>query len=316
MGIAYLLARAADTLADLPAVSLPSRLTALDHFRLRLQGENRRLFEYLEEGCRTTDAASGEIILLHNLSDCFRRYDALGDSDREKVSRLLMTLTHGMITDLTVFHEENRQLVVALKTRRDLESYTYSVAGCVGEFWTEMLMAHCPSCSHWNLETMTQKGVRFGQGLQMTNILRDLSHDLRLGRCYLPASDLAALGLQPEELLNPVAMNRLRPLLRDLLSVTLDFYGEGWDYLQAIPRLEPRLRLACCWPLFIGLKTIERLARSDNFLDPAVPVKISRRAVYGLLAKTSLLIFSRYGLGLYYHNLVSQIEKHIQYQLW
>ena len=156
---------------------------------------------------------------------------------------------------------------------------------------------------------MTQKGVRFGQGLQMTNILRDLSHDLRLGRCYLPASDLAALGLQPEELLNPVAMNRLRPLLRDLLSVTLDFYGEGWDYLQAIPRLEPRLRLACCWPLFIGLKTIERLARSDNFLDPAVPVKISRRAVYGLLAKTSLLIFSRYGLEFYYHNLENKVEK-------
>ncbi|MBI3013490.1 MAG: squalene/phytoene synthase family protein, partial [Candidatus Tectomicrobia bacterium] len=174
MGLAYLLARAADTLADLPSVNLPDRLLALDYFRRRLREKDSPLFKYIADACRAGDAGSSEIILLRRLSDCLQRYDGLENGDREKVSRLLMTLTQGMMTDLTVFHGENPRPVVALKTRRDLESYTYSVAGCVGKFWTEMVMAHRPSCSHWDPEAMPQMGIRFGQGLQMTNILRDL----------------------------------------------------------------------------------------------------------------------------------------------
>jgi len=312
MGLAYLLARAADTLADLPSVSLPDRLIALDDFRRRLRGEDSPLLDTIAEACRTGNVQSSEIILLRRLSDCFRRYDGLENGDRDKVSRLLMTLTQGMMTDLTVFHGENPSPVVALKTRRDLESYTYAVAGCVGKFWTEMVMAHCPSCSHWDPEAMSRMGIRFGQGLQMTNILRDLPHDLRLGRCYLPCVDLASLDLRPRDLLDPQVTTRLRPLIQDLMRDALDSYRAGWDYLKAIPRTEARLRLACGWPLFLGLKTIDRVARSADLLDPAVRIKISRRGVYGLLAGTSALIFSRRGLELYYHKLAGRVEKHLR----
>ena len=42
-------------------------------------------------------------------------------------------------------------------------------------------------CASW--------GSRYGQGLQLINILRDAGTDLRHGRCYLPADELQALGI-------------------------------------------------------------------------------------------------------------------------
>jgi farnesyl-diphosphate farnesyltransferase len=90
-----------------------------------------------------------------------------------------------------------------------------------------MAVAHRPTLAHWHLSEMEQKGVRFGKGLQMTNILRDLLHDLRLGRCYLPYEDLRRHGLTPEALLDPGSLDRLRPLLGELLALTLEHYQSG-----------------------------------------------------------------------------------------
>lgn len=311
IGLAYLLARAADTLTDLPVLSPSQRLRALEHFRARLRDEPDRLFPLLESSLDPTGLGASEKELLDRLPDCFEYYDALDSDDRTRVCRLLMTLTGGMIKEVTVFRPENSPSVTALATRADLEFYTYSVAGCVGEFWTEMLVARCPACAGWEPQAMTRRGVRFGQGLQMINVLRDLPHDLRGGRCYLPAQDLATVSLRPEELLNPGAERRLRPLTRALLRHSLQLLEDGWNYLQAIPPAEPRLRLACGWPLFIGLKTLEELARRENLLEATVRVKISRRAVYRLLAVSSALVLSRSGLELYYRRLQRKARENL-----
>jgi len=147
---------------------------------------------------------------------------------------------------------------------------------------------------------MVRRGVRFGKGLQMTNVLRDLSKDLRIGRCYLPRQDLEKLGLRPADLLDPTATTKVKPLLRDLLGVTLDHYREGWAYTLAVPRREVRMRLACAWPLLIGLKTLALIGQSPNLLDPSVIIKIPRRAVYALMVRSCASIGSNASLDLYY----------------
>ena len=86
------------------------------------------------------------------------------------------------------------------KREADLDRYTYFVAGCVGEFWTKISLDHTASLHHWNAEDMLARAVRFGKGLQLTNILRDLAQDLRIGRCYLPRTELSAVGVEPEQL--------------------------------------------------------------------------------------------------------------------
>ncbi len=109
--------------------------------------------------------------------------------------------------------------------------------------------------------------MRFGKGLQLVNILRDVPADLRRGCCYLPAERLASLPLTPADLLDPVNEPRLRPLYNGYLDRTKGHLLAGWAYTNALPRRSVRLRLACSWPILIGRETLQ-LLRTGNVLDP------------------------------------------------
>jgi farnesyl-diphosphate farnesyltransferase len=307
VGLAYLFARAADTIADTRLISRQKRLEYLEVFRAEVRGNGSGRLAELKEVLTGPQKIPEERELLARLEECFAIYRALDTTDQQRIRDLIITITQGMRMDLTTFPGEEEGRLIALKTRDELDTYTYYVAGCVGEFWTEMHVAHRPSLHGWDIGEMKRRGVRFGKGLQMTNILRDLSRDLRIGRCYVPQEDLETLGLTPADLLDPHAIPRLTPLLRDLLEVTLTHYREGWDYTLAIPRRETRMRLACAWPLLIGLKTLALVAQSQNLLDPAVVVKISRSEVYQILFRSLTLIGSDRGLTGYYEALHQRI---------
>jgi farnesyl-diphosphate farnesyltransferase len=303
IGLAYLFARAADTIADTTLISPGARLMHLEQFRSLFRAYDPALVSAIREALVGPQQIPAERELLTALEQCFDVYQACDPVDRARISRLLLTLTEGMVMDLTVFPHEHGGDVQAFKTRADLDRYTYYVAGCVGEFWTEMHVAHRPALTGWDLEAMQARGIRFGKGLQLTNILRDLARDLRLGRCYVPLEDLAPQGLQPETLLEPAAIVKVRPVLQSLLRLTLDHYREGWAYTLAIPRREVRMRLACAWPLCIGFRTLDLVARADNLLDPTITLKIPRRTVYATIFSSGLLIPFNKGLHHYAHYL-------------
>lgn len=303
MGLAYLLARAADTIADTRILPRADRLHHLDVFRQELDLPAASRLPEIAKALTGPQRIPAERELLRRLPECFALFRGLPDADRRRIRGLLLTLTHGMQNDLRTFPGESEGRLVALETRADLERYTYFAAGCVGEFWTDMVAARCPALRGWDLAAMRRRGMRFGQGLQMTNVLRDLAHDLRIGRCYLPRRDLAAIGLAPEDLLGSEALERLRPLLRELLAVALAYYAEGWAYTLAIPPREIRLRLACAWPLLIGLSTLDEIRRDPHLLDPRVTVKISRPAVYGILLRSAASVWSDGLLDHHYRSL-------------
>jgi farnesyl-diphosphate farnesyltransferase len=289
VGLAYLLARAADTIADTRLVERRDRLARLDALRVALV--TRGAPPHLGDLAQAQDQAA-ERRLLERLPECFVALDELPADDASRVRGVLATITEGMIFDLTRFPGEDARDLHALDTEADLDRYTYLVAGCVGEFWTEIHVAHRRRLHRWDLATMKARGVRFGKALQMTNVLRDLPRDLRSGRCYLPRRELAALGLRPSDLLDPGATERVRPLVERLLRVTLDHYEVAWHYTLAIPHPELRMRLACAWPLLIGLGTLELLASSRELLDPDRRLKLSRGAVRGILARSALTVWS------------------------
>ncbi len=303
IGLAYLFARAADTIADTALLSRADRLKYLEMFREAFRdGKSERLWG-IKDALSGWQGIPAERELLARLDEGFALLHALDPADQSMVRSLILTLTEGMVIDLATFPGEDEGRLVALETRADLDRYTYYVAGCVGEFWTDIHMAHRRSLAGWDREVMRQLGVRFGKGLQMTNVLRDLPKDLRIGRCYLPRQELGALGLRPEDLLVPTAITKVRPLLRDLLTFTLDHYQGGWAYMLAIPRREVRMRLACAWPLLIGLETLALIEQSPNLLDPKIVIKIPRRSVYGLMMRSFAMIGSNAGLDRYYRQL-------------
>jgi len=131
----------------------------------------------------------------------------------------------------------------------------------------------------------------------MTNVLRDVAGDVSHGRCYVPARGLAAIGVRPVDLREPVSRQRARGLYDRLLAHALTHYDQGWSYTLAIPVPEWRMRLACVWPLAIGLATLGALAAHPDPMGAPSPIKISRAEVRRLVASSSLVVWSNRGLA-------------------
>ena len=315
VGIAYLLARAADTIADSAPVSSEHRLAHLHKFRNILAGETDvAAATELARALANLQSNEGEKELLTSLPALFALLDGMENADAEPTRAVVLTLTSGMLFDLTTFHSKDSGMVTALQTPKQMDDYCYLVAGCVGEFWTTMSIARNASMARWDEQTMSSLGVRFGKVLQMTNILRDVPKDLRIGRCYLPQNELDRVGLRAEDLLNTVNTDRARPILEWGIRRALDHFSAAEQYILAIPRRNLRLRLAALWPVLIGLKTLTMLAASDDWLNPESRIKIPRRAVYGIIALSLLCGRSNALTRLWMRRIKRNVEQATQVQ--
>ncbi len=290
IGLAYLFARAADTIADTGDVDDVVRLQCLQ--QLKQQFGNEALvwsdIQNIQEQVIPQLTNPDEQRLLEQLEQCFHMYLRLSHADQSEIAQVVSVLIGGMEFDLKKFPINDEQSVHALADIQDFEYYTYAVAGCVGEFWTKMMCTHLPRMKRWDESTMSPLGIRYGKGLQMVNILRDIPQDLKNGRCYIPEVLLKQVNLSPARLLDPSAAQAFRPLFRQLIQEARDHLDQGWQYTMAIPRLEVRLRLACMWPLLIGIRTLQALSMNQHPLDPNRSIKIARRDIYGIVAMTGL----------------------------
>ncbi len=290
IGLAYLLARAADTIADTGELDDDTRLASLGAFKTQLGRDVPEwgAIQKIQARIIPRQANPDERRLLEELEACFRLYQECSVIDRSHIQHVLSVLIGGMEFDIQRFPKNPSRGLQALETRADLEYYTYAVAGCVGEFWTKMVCTHLPGMKEWDQREMIPLGVRFGKGLQMVNILRDIAKDLQNSRCYIPTVLLQEFGLSPEQLLHPESMKAFRPLYKQLIKEARDHLDYGWGYTMAIPRLEVRLRLACMWPVLIGIRTLQQLSLSSQVLEPQTTIKVSRGEVYRLVAATGL----------------------------
>jgi farnesyl-diphosphate farnesyltransferase len=309
IGFAYLLARAADTIADTSLIAPEKRLELLLSLRRQVNGvpDEASLRLIVNEVARQQND-SDERVLLESLGPALTLLSQLNHFDRQAIREIVSTLTEGMEFDLRTFPVESSGRILALQEFSQLDQYTYMVAGCVGEFWTRMTYAYVPGIYMGNPEKMVERGVRLGKALQMTNVLRDCSKDLRIGRCYIPAAMLAQFGLMPQDLLSPDTSLRAQPVLFELVEKTLNHFREGLEYMLALPGLSIRLRSACLWPILIGLETLVRLVSNDQWLDPQKASKISRGNVYRIVFLSMPIIVSNKLVRLWAEGLIEKVE--------
>ena len=235
IGLAYLLARTTDTIADTELLAVEARLQALSHWRERIMGRTQGGFGFYEPLAKS-QASEAERVLLRRGEEIIRLLDNCAEEDRARIRTVLDIITSGQELDLQRFGSASVQQIIALQSDAELDDYTYRVAGCVGSFWTDMCLAHLFRLEPAAEKTLRENGVRFGKGLQLINILRDLPRDLRSGRCYLPATRLAEAGLSPTDLLSAERMNSFRPLYDSYLDTAEAHLTAGWDYTNSLPR--------------------------------------------------------------------------------
>ena len=265
IGLAYLLARASDTIADSEHAPAAIRRTHLADFRQMLRRGNTEGLPGLQSAISSEHP--GERELIAKLDRCIAWLVGLPEFDRAAIVAVLEKIIHGQALDLERFPGTGAP--VALPDAAALEEYTYLVAGCVGEFWTHLCAHHLPRYSAFPLDELSALGIDFGKGLQLVNILRDLPADLRAGRCYLPG--------------NP------RQIFDHWHARAATLLDSGRRYIAAIR--PARVRAGCFLPWYLGVKTLDLLAAKSP-LETDTRLKVPRSAVRKALLLAPFAAFS------------------------
>jgi farnesyl-diphosphate farnesyltransferase len=315
LGLAYMLCRAADTIADgtlLPVVEKRQHLSRYRNLFVNFPFHMASAGEFAHEiaGVRFTEIAQDQA-LLENLRACFQDFALQSPTDQALIAGVVRAVIDGMEIDLNVFEDDATPR--ALSTIADFEKYIRLIGGEPGRFWSEMSAAHQCVPSSVFRQSWVQDGLTFGAGLQMVNILRDLPVDLKRGRCYLPEELLTKHGLTLEQIVPPpvtddaeepkkpplpflvphLVEDKFRALYVDLVESARKKLLAGLDYLAKIPAWSWGLRAAVVWPMLIGLKTLKRLQETPTILNSTLRVKVTRREIYWMLATSAALIPSQ-----------------------
>ncbi len=266
VSLGYLLARATDTIADTASISARARLTTLRAFAGVIAGELD--FDAVAESLRdfaTQQSDAHERTLIEHLCEAIDWLTRLDPPDRADVRALLQTIVRGQELDLRRFGD--LATATSLQNAAELDEYTYLVAGCVGEFWTKLGTRHVTPFATVSPNEMTRLGIEYGKGLQLINVLRDRSADLKNGRDYLPAEELA-----------PAADIYARWLERAREGI-----GAGIDYCAALTNW--RMRFATALPALIGASTIALLRSAGPTSEK---IKVPRKQVRRILLAGAL----------------------------
>lgn len=309
ISVAYLLARATDTVSDAAQISAAIRLEHLRGLGAKIadfaNGENCENGEALREDPddffpklqrEIVPGNAAEKILIAELPRCFDWFAAMSREDRKEIGDVLAEIVRGQELDLQRF--ANRDRVAALQSAAELDEYTFLVAGCVGKFWTRLCFQHLKNYARLDAATMESLGVNFGKGLQLVNVLRDLPEDLKNGRCYLPAEELRARGVEPEDFFahdfaNDEAAKMAQPVFDDWLELANRHLDDGRRYIEAVRPW--RLRYAGILPWALGVKTLA-LLKVRSPLANAQRIKVPRREVYWLMLRALPFAFWNCGL--------------------
>jgi len=277
IGLLYLLARVADTIADSKHGETETLAKLLREYNDVAQGRSSELpdFSHLAE----IQDNENEAELLRNVQDVVDGLGVYDDGDKERILECLDIIVGGQLLDLERFGTAKEGgKISALPSDQELDDYAYRVAGSVGVFWSKMSLAHLMSLSPVKEKEFLEKGIRFGKALQMINILRDIPEDLRFGRCYIPEQSLSSHNLKPNDLMDSSNIDSFRPLYDSYLDITNDHLDSAVEYIRMLPEKQFRLKASSMLPVLIGQRTVT-LLRTGNILNSDERIKVTRSEI-------------------------------------
>lgn len=266
ISLGYLLARASDTIADTEQVPAELREACLGKFKPALTDKVIRaeLVELISSSFVKYQTNEKERLLLERLDDVFHWYDSIRGWAWDAIAVVLDHICRGQMNDIRHF-SINKQ--ASLQSAKDLETYCFQVAGSVGEFWSEVGYQSNHRFSRLDRSALDELGSKYGIGLQLVNILRDLPEDYKNGRCYLPVSNTQ----DKEEIMRAAAEWRVQARA---------YVEAGFTYAKSLR--QKRARIATVLPAMIAQETLDLLGAA-NWDDLERGVKVTRKTVKACL---------------------------------
>jgi farnesyl-diphosphate farnesyltransferase len=269
---AYLVCRIADTIEDQTTSSAAARLGLLHRFVAVLTGGEeasqlvRDLVPRLSEN---TLAAERDLVL--NMARVVRLTASLPAPQRLAIERCAGVMCDGMHQFQCIASTNG------LARMSDLDDYCYYVAGVVGEMLTQLFCAYSPAIERQRAD-MERLGVSFAQGLQMTNILKDVWEDRERGACWLPREVFSRHGVDLSTLKIEQQPAGFAAGMSELIGVAHAHLRNALSFTLLIPRSEVGIRRFCLWAIGLAVLTLRRIEHTPGFTSGA-QVKISHAAV-------------------------------------
>lgn len=269
---AYLLCRIVDTIEDEPALDLEAKERHCEAFVAAVDGQGDPRAFARELAPRLSQATiPAEHELIRRTPEVLAITRRFRPAERAALQRCVRIMAEGMVA----FQRPREHR--GLADMAELDRYCYHVAGVVGEMLTELYCIHFPEVAA-RREEMMRLAVSFGQGLQMTNILKDIWADHARGACWLPRSVFEREGVD----LDTLEPGRTGPGfargLRYLVGVAHGHLANAVRYTQGIPAEQTGIRNFCLWALGMAVLTLRRIHARPDFTDGR-QVKITRRSV-------------------------------------
>jgi len=298
---AYLLCRIADAIEDDPAISALQTREVYLHLLAALDGSApaKRFCEAAAPEL-SEETAAVERQLVAEADKVIRVYLAFPDNTRSIIGTCLKKMCAGM----PEYQPGGKR---GLDSLDEMNAYCYFVAGVVGEMLTGLFCDYAEDIAT-EREKLEKLSTSFGQGLQMTNIIKDVWDDLERGYCWLPRDIYDGSGYNLDRLDPHYNKNLFRRCQSQLISIAHGHLQNALDYSLCIPARHKGIRIFCLWAVGLALPTLQKVHSSEAYYNGQT-VKMSRaRAllITQVIASSAgsntaqRMIFKMLGIGLPY----------------
>lgn len=269
----YLLCRIIDTIEDEPALDAEQKRHFCHLFKQVTAGRaSAAQFASALYPCLSAATLPAEHELIQQAPRVIDVLFSFNSAQRKALTDCVAIMSEGM----AAFQQQARG-ATGLQDIETLNRYCYYVAGVVGEMLTQLFCDYSPAIAR-HRERMLALSVSFGQGLQMTNILKDIWDDLAQGRCWLPRDVFAQQGYDLDRLAPGQTNTAFSAGLEQLIGLAARHLANALEYVLLIPKQETGLRNFCLWALGMAVLTLRKINRHRRF-SSGNEVKISRRSV-------------------------------------
>jgi farnesyl-diphosphate farnesyltransferase len=278
---AYLLCRIADTIEDEQALPIDVKQEFHERFtRVVAATEDPHSFARELAPLLHGNTLAAERELVAQTPAVIEVADSFNLAQRESLTRCIRTMCTGMPSF------ERRASTAGLANLREMDRYCYYVAGVVGQTLTDLFCDHSPHIASQR-EAMSALDVSFGQGLQMTNILKDFWEDRARGVCWMPHDVFARAGVELKDLHSNQVPAAFGAAYAQLIGIAHSHLRNALKYTLLIPEKEVGIRRFCLIALGLAMRTLASIAAQPEF-TAATQVKVSRKVVKKIVIASRL----------------------------
>lgn len=280
---AYLLCRTVDTIEDEPGLSPAQKKSFCDQFLEILQTDkNPERFISQLGPLLTGHTIPAEHDLIRQLNRVVGITKSFTPEQQAALVRCVKIMSEGMV------YFQYHASPGGLQHQEEMDKYCYHVAGVVGEMLTDLFCYYSSEIALHHQE-LHQLSRSFGQGLQMTNILKDIWDDQKRGVCWLPKDLFERNGINLENIETYYKDKHYQQGMYHLLGIAHCHLENALQYTLLIPAHEKGIREFCLWALGMAMLTLRKINRNPGFTS-GKQVKISRNSVKATVLLSGLTV--------------------------